>query len=62
MYQTNKLISIKEAAERLNVHQATVHSWRRRGYLASVKLPNGRYMIPSAELDRVMNVGGADER
>jgi len=48
-----KLISIREAAERLGVSEWTVGRWARQGRFTTVKL-GGRRLVPETELDRII--------
>jgi len=53
MTHHTQLISIEEVANRLDMHQPSVHLWRRKGYIASDNLPNDGYLVPVSELERV---------
>jgi excisionase family DNA binding protein len=46
-------ITIKEAAERLDVHENTVRNWIDRQILDSYRLPSGHRRLPLAEVERV---------
>jgi len=48
------LLSVSEVAEKLGVSKQTVWRWIREGKLKVVKLPSGRYRIPSEELEKVI--------
>ena len=49
-----QLESIKDTADILQVHPDTIHAWRKRGYILTVQLPNGRHAVPRSELDRLL--------
>lgn len=51
---TPKLLRLSEAAERLNVHRATVYRWITEGRLPAVRLggPGSPVRIPEDELER----------
>jgi hypothetical protein len=40
-------------ARLLGVTGSTVRGWRSRGYIRAHLLPNGRYVIPSSEVERL---------
>lgn len=48
-----KMISIREAAERLQVHENTVRNWIDRGILDAVKLPTGRRRLLLAAVEQM---------
>ena len=54
-----RLLTIKQAAERLNVHPATVRRWADDGSLSSVRTPGGHRRFSAAEIDQIMR--GSDE-
>lgn len=47
-------VSIREAAERLAVHENTVRNWIDRGYLRAYRLPSGHRRLPEGEVARLM--------
>ena len=47
------LLSIRNAARRLDVHPDTVRRWIRQGLIAGVRLPTGRLRVEEAELNRI---------
>jgi excisionase family DNA binding protein len=51
---TPKLLRLSEAAERLNVHRATVYRWITEGRLPAVRLggPGSPVRVPEDELER----------
>lgn len=55
---TPSYISTLAAAEQLTVSPRTVLSWIKAGYLLAAKLPNGRYVVPITEIDRLTSVRG----
>jgi len=56
MQQGQKLLSIPEAANALNVKPVTIRAWAAARRIAKVKL--GRAVrIPSSEIDRLINEG-----
>jgi excisionase family DNA binding protein len=53
-----KLLTLKQAAERLNVHPTTVRRWADDGSLASIRTPGGHRRFSLSEVERVANGGG----
>jgi len=51
-------LSTVAAAEKLTVSPRTILSWIKAGYLLAAKLPNGRYVVPVTEIDRLTSVRG----
>jgi excisionase family DNA binding protein len=51
-------LSTVAAAEQLTVSPRTVLSWIKAGHLLAVKLPNGRYVVPFTEIERLTSVRG----
>jgi predicted site-specific integrase-resolvase len=51
-------VSTVAAAQQLTVSPRTVLSWIKAGHLLAAKLPNGRYVVPITEIDRLTTVGG----
>lgn len=51
------LLKIKDVAQALNVHRASVERWIKDGKLNAVKLPSGYYRIPEEELNRLLGKG-----
>lgn len=47
------LLSIRRAAERLDVHPDTLRRWARDGLVAVVRLPSGRLRVAEEELERI---------
>lgn len=56
MIDKHLLLSVSQAAAILGVTPRTIHAWRTRGYILAVELPNGRFLIPQAEIDRLAGV------
>jgi len=48
-----KLISVKDAAQRLGVSPITAHRWAKSGRIPSVKL-GGRRLVPEAAIERIV--------
>ena len=46
-------ITIKDAAERLGVHENTIRNWIDRQLLDSYRLPSGHRRLPLAEVTRI---------
>lgn len=46
-------ITIKDAAERIGVHENTIRNWMDRQILESYRLPSGQRRLPRSEVDRV---------
>jgi len=53
-----RLLTLREAAARLNVSIATLKRYIYEGKVRSAKLPGGHHRIPEAEIARVLSVGG----
>ncbi len=47
------MISLREAAERLGVHENTVRNWIDRGVIIGMRLPTGTRRLPVAEVERL---------
>jgi excisionase family DNA binding protein len=47
------MIPLREAAERLGVHENTVRNWIDRGVIVGVRLPTGTRRLPVAEVERL---------
>lgn len=47
------LLSIRHAAERLDVHPGTIRRWARDGLVTLVRLPSGRLRVAEEELERI---------
>jgi excisionase family DNA binding protein len=47
------MISLREAAERLGVHENTVRNWIDRGVIVGLRLPTGTRRLPVAEVERL---------
>ena len=45
--------TLAEAAKHLNVTPQTLLNWKERGWIITLKLPNGRYRIPADEIERL---------
>lgn len=46
-------IAIKDAAERLGVHENTIRNWIDRNFLRAYRLPSGTRRLPVEEIERV---------
>ena len=49
-----KYLSPSQLAKQLDLSTKTVYAWIQSGRVLSSTLPNGRYRIPSEELDRLL--------
>lgn len=49
----NDMVPLRQAAERLGVHENTIRNWIDRGVMHGVKLPTGTRRLPTAELERL---------
>lgn len=47
------LLSLRHAAERLDVHPDTLRRWINQGLVAGVRLPSGRWRVEVKELERL---------
>jgi excisionase family DNA binding protein len=45
--------TIKEAANRLGVHENTIRNWMDRHILQSYRLPSGHRRLPETEVERI---------
>lgn len=48
-----RLVKSSLAANQLGITLPTFHAWRRRGYIHTIKLPNGCYAVPVTEIERL---------
>ncbi|MBC7227080.1 MAG: MerR family DNA-binding transcriptional regulator [Thermoflexales bacterium] len=54
MVKEHPLVSLKEAARALSVHEQTIRNWERRGIIRLVRLPGSRYRrVPVSEIVRL---------
>lgn len=54
MTKEQALVSLKEAARALSVHEQTIRNWERRGIIRLVRLPGSRYRrVPVSEIVRL---------
>lgn len=47
------MIPLREAAQRLGVHENTIRNWIDRGVIIGVRLPTGTRRLPVAEVERL---------
>lgn len=59
MPATAPMLTVPEAAERLDVHPATLRRWIADGNVAIITLPSGRRRVPAAEIDRILTAKAA---
>jgi len=60
----DQYLTIREAAERLNVNPRTINRWIHKGELDAVKLPGragGEFRVSSAELERLLGEAPSDD-
>ena len=48
-----EMIPLREAAQRLGVHENTVRNWIDRGLIIGSRLPSGTRRLPAAEVARL---------
>jgi excisionase family DNA binding protein len=48
-----EVLTVRESARRLGVHENTVRNWTDQGHLAAMRLPSGVRRIPLAEIERL---------
>ena len=48
-----KMLTVSEAADYLGIHVKTVRSWADKGWVASVRWPNGWRYFRQADLDEM---------
>ena len=49
------IIPAPQAAQHLGITPQTLHTWRKKGYILASQLPNGRYGVSVAEIDRIIS-------
>ena len=54
----NHILTPRQLAEHLQLTPDTVTAWIKRGWVIGTKLPNGRFVIPASEVDRLTQNGG----
>jgi excisionase family DNA binding protein len=55
------MLSIKQAAEALGVHEQTLRAWERKGIIKAKRLPGSRYRrFDDAEIERDKAIMAAD--
>ena len=52
-----KLLTLSEAANILRTTKPTLSRWHRAGHLIAQRLPNGRFLIPESEIERLTGAG-----
>jgi excisionase family DNA binding protein len=55
----SELLTAQQVAERLSVHVESVRRWTRRGDLAAVRLPSGRYRYRTEDVDHMVSGNAA---
>lgn len=50
----NKLLSVGQAAEQLQISAGTVRNWIDKGYITGVRLPSGHRKIPESEVTKLL--------
>ena len=48
-----EMIPLREAAQRLGVHENTVRNWIDRGVIVGMRLPTGTRRLPVVEVERL---------
>jgi predicted site-specific integrase-resolvase len=48
-----KFANAGQAARLIGVHRATIGRWARSARIMAVKLPDGSYVVPMAEVERI---------
>jgi len=51
-----RLLTVKEACERLGVHPNTLRKWDRQGKIKCIRTVGGRRRIPESEIERLMGM------
>jgi excisionase family DNA binding protein len=56
--ERERMLTVREAAERLRVTPITVQRWLRQGKLAGTRLPSARagWRIPESAVERLLSV------
>lgn len=57
MATNSTFITLREAAERLGVHESTVRRYADRGLVGAVRLPSGVRRLRSADVERLEGAG-----
>jgi len=56
MVTKSPVVTMKEAARMLGVHQQTIRGWERRGLIRLVRLPGSGYRrVPRVEVERLVS-------
>ncbi|MDX1740387.1 MAG: helix-turn-helix domain-containing protein [Rhodothermales bacterium] len=58
---SQQLLTLREAAERLNVHPATLRRWADKGDILVMVTPGGHRRFPVSEIERLSGDRGNDE-
>jgi len=58
MKEIEKMLSIRQASERLDVLPVTILRWIKSGKLQAFRLPNGYWRIRLTDLDRLLKKDG----
>ena len=55
----DRYLTLKQAAERLSVHTATVRRWANQGTIASIRTPGGHRRFPELDVERLAAGAGS---
>ncbi len=61
MEQSQKPLTISEAARRVGVHANTLRSWADKGLVKAIRLPSGYRRFTAEEIERIRTEMGMDE-
>lgn len=57
-----RLLTLKEACERLGIHPNTLRRWEKEGKIRVIRTPKGRRRIPESEVKRLMGIISRESR
>ena len=58
----DNLLTIIEAAKKMNVSRQTIYSWIKKGAINPIRTPGGRYRIPEEQLTVYVDLRIYDKR
>jgi len=58
----DELLTVRQVAEKLKLHPATVYAWLSSGYLEAIKLPSGSLRIEAQQLTKLLRKRGREAR
>lgn len=61
LWDMDKLLTLKEVAERLRVGRSTLYRWVREGRLKPHRLPGGRMRFYEEDVERLLQIEHPDQ-